>query len=95
MEIIVVIKQMPTKIAPIINKSPPERIRRRSKNPISEINTDKRNQCFAKNPGSGLFKLNFGITISRKAPLGHKFQHQYLALKNERVRKNAIIPTII
>jgi len=39
----------------------------------------------------GFLKLVFDITISKNAPRGHKFQHQYRLLKNDKVKKNAIM----
>ena len=92
-EMMVVIKHIPTKTAPMIIRLPPERIIRTTRKLISNTSIAQRNQFFAKNLGTGLFALAFDMTISRNAPLGHKFQHQYLALKNESTRKKAIIPT--
>ena len=61
--------------------------------PINKTNIAQRNHCLIKIFGNGLLELNFEITISKKAPLGHKFQHQYLALKNDSVKKKAIMAT--
>lgn len=66
---------------------------RNTTKPINRANITVRNHSFIKTIGKGRFMLNLGITISRKAPLGHRFQHQYLALKKESVRKKAIMAT--
>lgn len=89
----VVTRHIPTNTEPIINRFPPVRIRRNVTTAIIKTKTSQRNCCLTKVFGSGLFALIFDTTISKKAPRGHKFQHQYLPAKNDNAKKNAIIAT--
>jgi len=70
---------------------PPELTIRNIKKIINTKNINQRNRCFTKILGMGLLVLNFDNTISKKAPLGHKCQHQYRPLKNDNVKKKPII----
>ena len=91
-EITVVTIHIRTKTAPIAIISPPVRVTRNIKKPINRANISHRNHLFIKSLGIGLLKLSFNSSISRNAPLGHKFQHQSLPLKKDRVKRKAIIP---
>jgi len=90
-EIAVVKRHIPTKTVPTIIKSPWPLIRRNIKNIINETKIAKRKCRFVKIAGTGLLRLTFDITISRKAPLGQKFQHQNLPLKKANTEKKAAI----
>ena len=88
-----VIIHMLTNIAPIVRMSFPLCKMRNNKNPINRKNRPHLKIGFVKNLETGLFILNLGITISRNAPLGQRFQHQNLLLKKDKTKRNAIIPT--
>ena len=94
-EMIVVIRHIETKTAPIAKRLPPARTMRYIKNPINEISINHLNHFVGKNFGKDLFLLAFDRTISKKAPLGHKCPHQYLPLKADRVRKKIIMARTI
>jgi hypothetical protein len=84
---------MDTNIEPMTIIFPPLRKIRKARKLINKTNTSQRNHFFVKTRGGILFRLNFDITISRNAPLGQKFQHQYLPLKKERTKRIAIMAT--
>jgi hypothetical protein len=92
-EIIVVNKHIKTKTEPIKTISPPALTIRKTKKLIKAANISHLNHCFRKTFGTGFLQLIFDMAISKKAPLGHKFQHQYRPLKKDRIKKNAIIAT--
>jgi len=65
--------------------------RRHIKNPIKMKNTNHLNQFFINIFGKGLFLLTLDIARSKNAPLGQRFEHQYLPLKKDMVKRTAII----
>lgn len=85
--------QAVTNTNPIAITFPPLLIMRYVKKAVNKENTTQRNQSSANLSGKGLFLLSFDTIISKKAPLGHKFQHQYLPLKNDSGKKKTIIAT--
>jgi hypothetical protein len=91
--ITVVKRHAPTKTEPIKIGFPPVLMIRNIINTINKTNISKRKCRNAKILGTGLLGLSLEITISRNAPLGHKFQHQNLPIKKDNPKKKAIIPT--
>ncbi len=92
-EIAVVIRHMETNTTPIPAKLPPELRILYTKKPMNAKKTSHLKSWFPNIFGFCLSRLILERKMSRNDPLGHKFQHQYLPLKNERTMKNTIIPT--
>jgi len=92
-EITVVSTHIPTKTAPMAIKLPPVPMILNIRKLIKRKNISQRNHCLVKLLGMGLFILTFDNIISKKAPLGHRFQHQYLPLKTDKIKNTAIIAT--
>jgi len=90
-EIIVVIKHITTKTEPMAIKLPLLIVMRNIKKLTNIISTNQRNHCFAKILGKGLLRLSIDNIISKKAPRGQRFQHQYRPLKNERTKRKNIM----
>lgn len=84
---IVVNMHIVTKTKPKAIGFPLVRIIRKISKVINKTNTNQRNQGLTKIFGMGRLALNFDNTISKKAPRGHKFQHQYRPLKKDSVKK--------
>ena len=60
---------------------------------MNKTNIDQRNHFFVKSFGGDFFRLTFERTISKNAPLGHRFQHQNRPLKKAKIRTSTIIRT--
>jgi hypothetical protein len=90
-EIVVVNMHIPTNTEPMASKFPPVWTSLKTIKAINKTNTNQRNHCFTRILGINLFRLTFDNTISRNAPLGQRFQHQYLPFKKDNGRKKAII----
>jgi ABC-type tungstate transport system substrate-binding protein len=93
MAMIVVMRHMLTNIAPIAIKLPPEFIILYAKNDIRITKTIHLNHIFEKRFGEAFLGLILDIPMSKKAPLGHRFQHQYRPLKTIMAeRKPSLLP---
>jgi hypothetical protein len=60
---------------------------------MKKIKTDKQNHLLESIRGKGLLRLAFDNTMSKNAPLGQRFLHQYLPSKKDNTSKNTIMAT--